>query len=150
MWILPLLFSGHSADSTSTSSRDYGFESMKKTHGALSVLGWGLFLPCGAIFARYLRHREPLWYYLHVVIQFMGFIIGIAAVVVGLSLNHRLQDHIVAHKTIGIFVLVFTILQVWPHYSCPITFLIQYFTNKTYKIKDNSQRKCYKRCYRGC
>lgn len=104
--------SGHSTDSSSTSTADYGFGSMKKTHGVLSLLGWGLFLPCGAILARYLRHKEPLWYYLHVTIQFIGFILGVAAIVVGLSLDHRLHAHITAHKTLGIFVLVFAILQV--------------------------------------
>lgn len=85
---------------------------MKKTHGALSVLGWGLFLPYGAIVARYLRHRDPLWYYIHLVIEFLGFILGVAAAVVGLSLSHMLQVDIVGHKTIGIFVLVLSILQV--------------------------------------
>lgn len=100
---------------------------MKKTHGVLSLLGWGLFLPCGAILARYLRHMEPLWYYLHVVIQFLGFILGIAAIVVGLSLNHRLQAHITSHKTIGIFVLVFAILQVFLITLASLTMLKFYY-----------------------
>lgn len=78
----------------------------------MALLGWGLFLPLGAIIARYLKHKESLWYYLHVVIQFIGFLLGVAAVVVGLSLDNKLHAFIPAHKGIGIFVLVITILQV--------------------------------------
>ncbi|KAK6142705.1 hypothetical protein DH2020_023053 [Rehmannia glutinosa] len=84
----------------------------RRTHGTLALLGWGLFLPVGAILARYLRHKDSLWYYLHVGFQFIGFLLGVAALVVGLSLNNELHAYIPAHKGIGIFVLVLTILQV--------------------------------------
>ncbi|KAL2468829.1 Cytochrome [Forsythia ovata] len=91
----------------------------KKTHGILAVLGWGLFLPFGAIFARYLKHKDPLWYYLHVVVQFVGFLLAVAAVVVGFSLNHRLHAFIPAHKGIGIFILTLAVLQVTAFFTRP-------------------------------
>lgn len=111
--------SGNSDSAPSASGASYRADDMKKTHGALSVLGWGLFLPYGAIVARYLRHRDPLWYYIHLVIEFLGFILGVAAAVVGLSLSHMLQVDIVGHKTIGIFVLVLSILQVLAFFARP-------------------------------
>ncbi|CAI9101139.1 OLC1v1038398C1 [Oldenlandia corymbosa var. corymbosa] len=97
----------------------YRTEDMKKAHGVLSLLGWGLFLPIGVICGRYLRHREPLWYYVHVVIEFIGFILGVAAAVIGISLNNKLHVHVVGHKTIGVFVLVLSILQVIAFFARP-------------------------------
>ncbi|CAI9764144.1 unnamed protein product [Fraxinus pennsylvanica] len=110
-------FSSGNADSNVASSPS--IIKNKKTHGVLAILAWGLFLPFGAIFARYLKHKDPLWYYLHVVIQFIGFLFGIAAVVVGFSLNHRLHNYIPAHKGIGIFILTLTILQVTAFFTRP-------------------------------
>lgn len=83
-----------------------------RTHGILGLLGWGLILPVGAIVARHLKHRDPLWYELHVAIQFVGFIIGIAAVAVGRSVYDRIHANSPTHRGIGIFVLVLSILQV--------------------------------------
>ncbi|XP_051132888.1 cytochrome b561 and DOMON domain-containing protein At3g61750 isoform X2 [Andrographis paniculata] len=91
----------------------------RRTHGTLAILAWGLFLPLGAILARYLRHKESLWYYLHVGFQFIGFLLGVAAVIVGLSLNHKMHAYIPAHKGMGIFVLVLTILQVCAFFTRP-------------------------------
>lgn len=95
-----------SADSSPSIFKD------RRTHGTLAVLGWGLFLPTGAILARYLNHRDRVWYYFHVPIQFIGFLFGVAAVVVGVSLYSKMHAMYPAHKGIGIFVLVMTILQV--------------------------------------
>ncbi|KAL8541029.1 hypothetical protein ACS0TY_002353 [Phlomoides rotata] len=93
----------------------------RRTHGTLALLAWGLFLPVGAILARYLSRNERLWYYLHVAIQFMGFLFGVAAVVVGLSLYHKMHVFFPAHKGIGILVLVMTILQVFAFFTRPST-----------------------------
>ncbi|KAL8028095.1 hypothetical protein ABFS82_14G134800 [Erythranthe guttata] len=103
-----------SSGKTDNSRTDYSSNISKdrRTHGTLALLGWGLFLPIGAILARYLKHKDSLWYYLHVAFQFIGFLLGIGAVVVGISLNNKMHASIPAHKGIGIFVLVITILQV--------------------------------------
>lgn len=79
----------------------------------MAILGWGFLLPVGAILARYLRHKDPLWYYLHIGLQFTGFIFGLAAVILGIQLYNRIHPNIPAHRGIGIFLLVLSILQVW-------------------------------------
>lgn len=86
---------------------------MRKSHGIVAILGWGLILPIGAIIARYFRHKDPLWFYLHSVIQLIGFVFGLATVLLGLQLYSKMHVHIPAHRGIGIFILVLSILQVF-------------------------------------
>lgn len=100
-----------SGNSFDVSAGPNGYASSKKTHGVLGILGWGLFSPFGAIFARYFKNQK-LWYYFHVSAQFIGFILGLAGVVLGIQLHNKLQVHIPAHEGIGILVLVLSILQV--------------------------------------
>lgn len=71
-----------------------------------------MLLPIGAIVARYCRRWDPLWFYLHAGIQFVGFILGLAGVVAGVSLYSKIQADVPAHRGLGIFVLVLAILQV--------------------------------------
>lgn len=87
---------------------------LKKNHGILGIVGWGLFLPCGAIVARYFRHKDPLWFYLHISIQFLGFIFGLATVIAGRQLYNKIHANVPTHRGIGIFVLTLSILQVCP------------------------------------
>ena len=87
---------------------------MKKNHGVLGTLAWGLFLPIGAIVARYLKHKDPLWYYLHAGVQFLGFLLGLANVVLGQQLYNKIDANIPSHRGIGIFALTLSILQVCP------------------------------------
>ncbi|KAG5231467.1 cytochrome b561 and DOMON domain-containing protein [Salix suchowensis] len=87
---------------------------MKKNHGVLGTLAWGLFLPVGAIVARYLKHKDPLWYYLHAGVQFFGFLLGLANVVLGQQLYNKIDANIPSHRGIGIFALTLSILQVCP------------------------------------
>ncbi|KAK3001118.1 hypothetical protein RJ639_022475 [Escallonia herrerae] len=112
-------FSKGTIDSFAMSKDTGSIGRTRRTHGILSMLGWGLILPYGAIVARYLRHRDPLWFYLHTVIQFMGFLIAVAAVVVGVSLYGTLNAHFPAHRGIGIFALVLSILQVLAFFLRP-------------------------------
>lgn len=96
---------------TSSASSSYPTQ-LKRTHGALAIFGWGVLLPIGTIVARYCKQWDPLWFYLHTVIQFIGFIIGLAAVVTGKSLYDKLHASVHTHRGLGIFVLVLGILQV--------------------------------------
>ncbi|XP_022757553.1 cytochrome b561 and DOMON domain-containing protein At3g61750-like [Durio zibethinus] len=93
--------------------------SQKKNHGILGIIGWGLILPVGAIVARYFKHKDPLWYYLHAGIQFLGFILGLAAVLLGIQLYRSMNAEIPAHRGIGIFVLVLSILQIMAFFLRP-------------------------------
>ncbi|CAM0150632.1 unnamed protein product [Urochloa decumbens] len=99
---------------TGSSSSASSFpEGLKRTHGALNLFAWGVLLPIGAIVARYCRRWDPLWFYLHTGIQFVGFILGLAGIVAGVSLYNKIQANVPAHRGLGIFVLVLGILQDW-------------------------------------
>jgi len=106
------LFAGSSSSSSSFP------EGLKRTHGALNLFAWGVLLPIGAIVARYCRRWDPLWFYLHAGIQFVGFILGLAGVVAGVSLYNKIQADVPAHRGLGIFVLVLGILQVCAFCFC--------------------------------
>ncbi|EEF39066.1 dopamine beta-monooxygenase, putative [Ricinus communis] len=92
---------------------------MKKNHGILGIFAWSLLLPVGAIVARYLKHKDPLWYYLHAGIQFVGFLFALATVVLGQQLYTKINADIPAHRSIGIFVLTITILQILAFFLRP-------------------------------
>jgi len=96
----------------STSPVSHELTQMRTNHGILGIIGWGLILPVGAIIARYFRHKDPLWFYLHAIIQFVGFTFGLITVILGLQLYSKTHAHIQAHRGIGLFVLVLSILQV--------------------------------------
>lgn len=106
-------------DSGAVSTVASNILSTRKTHGVLALLGWGLVLPVGAIVARYFRHVDPLWYYFHVVLQFIGFLMVVAAVAVGRLLYGRLHANVAAHRGIGFFALVLSILQVLAFFVRP-------------------------------
>lgn len=101
----------------SAESTDFG--KMKKNHGILGIIGWGLILPIGAIVPRYFKHKDPLWYYLHSVIQLVGFVIGLAAVILGRRLYNTINANFPTHRGIGIFVLVLSILQILAFFLRP-------------------------------
>ncbi|WCJ22413.1 Cytochrome b561 and DOMON domain-containing protein At3g61750 [Euphorbia peplus] len=92
---------------------------MKKSHGIMGILAWALVLPAGAIIARYLKHKDPLWYYLHAAIQFVGFLFALATVVLGQQLYAKINAAIPAHRAIGIFVLTISILQILAFFLRP-------------------------------
>ncbi|XP_058100423.1 cytochrome b561 and DOMON domain-containing protein At3g61750-like [Magnolia sinica] len=110
------VFFDFSAGTSSISSYPH---QLKKAHGALAIFAWGVLLPVGAIFARYFRQFDPLWYYLHAVIQFAGFLIALASLVAGVSLYNKLHVNVLAHRGLGIFVFVLAILQVLAFFLRP-------------------------------
>ncbi|XP_057439663.1 cytochrome b561 and DOMON domain-containing protein At3g61750 isoform X1 [Lotus japonicus] len=112
--------------SGSTDPASNGFIKMRKSHGIVGVIGWGLIMPVGAIIARYFRHKDPVWFYLHSFIQFVGFAFGLITVLLGIQLYNQMHVHIPAHRGIGIFVLVLSILQI-------LAFLLR--PNKDTKIR---------------
>ncbi|XP_074273141.1 cytochrome b561 and DOMON domain-containing protein At3g61750-like [Silene latifolia] len=102
-----------------TDSGGRNFDKMKRSHGILGMLGWGLILPIGAMVARFLKGKEPLWYYLHTVIQFTGFIIALAGIVVGQALYNQIHADIPAHRGIGYFALSLSVLQILAFFIRP-------------------------------
>lgn len=91
----------------------------KRTHGTLGLIAWGLLLPYGAIAARYFKHLDPMWFYLHAGIQFVGFILGLAGIVLGVSLYNQIHAQFHTHRGIGIFVLVLSVLQISAFFARP-------------------------------
>lgn len=87
-----------------------GFDA-KKWHGAMAGLGWGVLVPLGVALARYFKRHDPFWFYAHVSVQGVGFVLGTAGVVAGF----RLDDDVPgadAHQALGITILVCGCLQV--------------------------------------
>ncbi|EAY75379.1 hypothetical protein OsI_03276 [Oryza sativa Indica Group] len=104
---------------TGSSSGSSYPDGLKRAHGALNLFAWGVLLPIGAIIARYCRRWDPLWFYLHAGIQLVGFILGLAGIVAGVSLYNKIQADVPAHRGLGIFVLVLGILQILAFFLRP-------------------------------
>ena len=100
---------------------------LKRNHGVLAIFGWGVLLPVGVIIARYCKKWDPLWYYLHVIMQFAGFIIGLAGVVAGIALYNKLHSDVFTHRGLGIFFFVLGILQ-WVKYHFQINIKVVIFS----------------------
>ncbi|PKA45732.1 hypothetical protein AXF42_Ash011073 [Apostasia shenzhenica] len=100
------------------SASSYPYQ-LKRTHGILNIFGWGVMLPIGGIVARYFKRHDPLWFYLHSAIQFVGFILGLAGVVAGIALYDRLHASVYSHRALGILILVLGILQILAFFLRP-------------------------------
>lgn len=104
--------------SSISTSASYPYN-LKRNHGALAIAGWGVLLPIGAIVARHCKQWDPLWYNMHIGIQFLGFIIGTSAIVVGNTLYNKLHADVQVHRSLGIFIFVIGILQVTAYFIRP-------------------------------
>lgn len=85
-------------------------------HGVLNAVSWGLLLPMGAIFARYLktfRSADPAWFYLHVTCQIIGYAVGVAGWATGINLGNASNGVTYGlHRSIGIAVFALGTVQV--------------------------------------
>jgi uncharacterized YccA/Bax inhibitor family protein len=86
---------------------------LKRSHGVLNILGWGIFIIMGAIVARYFKDWDPFWFNFHASVQSLGFILGLIGVISGLILNNKLHVDFNLHKALGIIILVLACLQVF-------------------------------------
>lgn len=89
-------------------------DTKRGVHGFLNLLGWGVFLPIGAIIARYCKVWDPTWFYLHISFQVLGFILIIAGLVTGLTLQDTYEgvSGLDSHRALAIVVFVMATLQV--------------------------------------
>lgn len=87
-----------------------------QTHGILNAVSWGLLLPMGAIFARYLKtfkSADPAWFYLHVACQLIGYGVGVSGWATGIHLGNLSKGITYSlHRNIGITVFALGTLQV--------------------------------------
>ncbi|CAL4972684.1 unnamed protein product [Urochloa decumbens] len=81
----------------------------RKWHGAMAGLGWGVLMPVGVALARYFKRHDPFWFYAHISVQGVGFVLGAAGVAAGFKLNDDGAD---SHQALGVAVLVMGCLQV--------------------------------------
>lgn len=93
-------------------STEGGSSSLKETHGALALSGWGVLMPIGILVARYCKHWDPLWFYTHISVQGLSFGLGLAGVITGFSLEEKVGKDVDTHKALGILILVLGALQV--------------------------------------
>ncbi|KAF8664863.1 hypothetical protein HU200_054173 [Digitaria exilis] len=84
---------------SSSTSGTGAFLSAKRRHGVLAVVSWGVLVPSGVAFARFLKRFDPFWFYAHAVAQGIGFVVGVLAVVAGFRLGD--DDEVAAHKAIA-------------------------------------------------
>jgi hypothetical protein len=84
-------------------------------HGILNVVGWGILLPIGIMFARYLRqfeYADPAWFYLHVSCQTIGYALDVVGWAIGLKLGIYSKGVVYSqHQSIEIAIFVFQTLQ---------------------------------------
>ncbi|XP_050366367.1 cytochrome b561 and DOMON domain-containing protein At3g07570 [Argentina anserina] len=102
-----------------TSSTGSPYTRLRRSHGILNMLGWGILMIIGVIVARHLKSYEPLWFYLHVGIQSLAFVFGIIGVICGFVLDNKINADVSTHKALGIFILVLGCLQVMAFLARP-------------------------------
>ncbi|XP_058102463.1 cytochrome b561 and DOMON domain-containing protein At3g07570-like isoform X1 [Magnolia sinica] len=96
---------------TGQSSMNAPYTTLRRSHGILNMVGWGILMPIGAIFARYFKEWDPYWFYAHVFIQAVGFGLGLSGAIIGFSLEDKLSVNVDTHKALGILILAFGCLQ---------------------------------------
>ncbi|XP_064994712.1 cytochrome b561 and DOMON domain-containing protein At4g12980-like [Musa acuminata AAA Group] len=88
----------------------------KYVHGILNAVSWGILLPIGQLFARYLktfRSADPAWFYLHVSCQIIGYAVGVGGWATGLVLGSRSKGiQYTTHRNIGISLFTLCTIQV--------------------------------------
>ncbi|EEF37783.1 dopamine beta-monooxygenase, putative [Ricinus communis] len=97
---------------TGQTSNQNPHSELRKSHGILNMLGWGVLMIIGGMVGRYCKQWDPVWFYAHVGIQSLGFTLGLSGVICGFVLEDRLSAHVSTHKGLGIFILALGCLQV--------------------------------------
>ncbi|XP_008799561.1 cytochrome b561 and DOMON domain-containing protein At3g25290-like [Phoenix dactylifera] len=95
----------------------------RNIHGVLNAVSWGILLPIGAIFARYLKtfkSADPAWFYLHLSCQLTGYTVGVAGWATGLNLGSKSKGvQYTTHRNIGITLFSLATLQVFALFLRP-------------------------------
>ncbi|XP_078432456.1 uncharacterized protein LOC144704091 [Wolffia australiana] len=94
-----------------SSGEEDGSDKLLRAHGLVNLIGWGVLMPVGILFARYAKSWDPAWFYSHIVIQVIGLALGIAGIVTGFRLEDEQGEEVDTHKALGLVVLVTASLQ---------------------------------------
>ncbi|MCO5604583.1 hypothetical protein L7F22_058751 [Adiantum nelumboides] len=102
-------------------------QTLKRTHGIINTIAWGILLPLGVIAARYLRpFTESLWFYIHVPLQTVGYLLGVLGWALGMRLRAVTAAAHKSHENIGIALFVLATLQLFSLFLRP---------NKDHKLR---------------
>lgn len=99
--------------STGISSQSRLPDNLRRNHGILNLVGWGILLPVGVMIARHLRRWDPTWFYLHIFTQISGFLIGAVGVAFGIVLYNKLNANVEVHRALGLLILSLGSFQVF-------------------------------------
>ncbi|EOA14910.1 hypothetical protein CARUB_v10028240mg [Capsella rubella] len=89
---------------------------VKRIHGIVNAVCWGIFMPIGAMAARYMKTYkglDPMWFYVHIVFQSTGYFVGLLG---GLGTAIYMAKHTgmraTPHTVIGMFLFALGFLQI--------------------------------------
>ncbi|GFP99818.1 cytochrome b561 and DOMON domain-containing protein at5g47530 [Phtheirospermum japonicum] len=89
----------------------------KHIHGVMNAVSWGIMMPVGAVFARYLKvfpSTDPAWFYLHATCQTTAYITGVIGWATGLRLgSESVGVQYTSHRFISIALFCLGTLQVF-------------------------------------
>jgi len=86
---------------------------IKDAHAILMFVSWGLILPIGVFCARYLRSfPEALWFKLHRPLQYGGFVVALAGIILGYFMVGSNQFRVLGHAILGTIILALSLAQV--------------------------------------
>ncbi|KAG2258486.1 hypothetical protein Bca52824_077780 [Brassica carinata] len=89
---------------------------VKRIHGLVNTVSWGILMPIGVMAARYMKTYEtldPTWFYVHVICQLTGYLAGLLG---GLGTAIYMAWHTgmrsTAHTVIGVLIFCLGFLQI--------------------------------------
>ncbi|KAL1198670.1 Cytochrome and DOMON domain-containing protein [Cardamine amara subsp. amara] len=89
---------------------------VKRIHGIVNAVCWGILMPIGAMAARYMRTYQgldPMWFYIHIGFQTTGYFVGLLG---GLGTAIYMAKHTgmrsTPHTVIGLFLFALGFLQI--------------------------------------
>jgi len=86
---------------------------IRDAHAIIMFISWGLLLPVGLLVARYFRSfKDALWFKIHRTLQYSGFLIAVAGIIIGYAMTASAPFTYVAHGAIGTVIFILMILQV--------------------------------------
>jgi len=87
-------------------------DQLKTAHSFLVSIGWLVFIPIGALFARYGRDfPDNLWFKVHLGLQLTGFIFSLTGILI-IIITIKVPALVTPHHVIGFIVLVLSSFQV--------------------------------------
>ncbi|KAH7427783.1 hypothetical protein KP509_10G059700 [Ceratopteris richardii] len=89
-------------------------QTLKNRHGVINTIAWGVLFPLGIMVARYCKpFADPQWFYIHILIQSFGYVLGVSGWATGLTLEKRSNGNVYEkHKYIGFILFAFSTLQI--------------------------------------